>query len=167
MKSLVLMIYITLLGTWMQLPQTLPKDNRKPTQVPPTADNIFVPDLRLRGSESVEVDTTVPKSYRKITFTFENWDKFPAGSLEPTSKPPSLPPNPCKQVRTSTRLFAVLHAKNGEKISCAELKPREDFSYLFEKTKYLPAFVFVTVVDRTRNTIYKSSMVSPTSGATP
>lgn len=137
-----------------------------PAKRPPALKPIFVPDLRLRGSESVEVNATVPKTYNKTIFTFLNWDAFPAAILKPTSKPPSLPPSPCKQLKTSARLFAVLRAKNGEAIGCTELKPGEDFSFLFGPDEQLPAFVYVTVVDRTKPGALQSSLVSPSSGLT-
>lgn len=168
MKSSVINLAVVLLlvgGSMAQNPnRTLREAAGNPAKPPPTVKTIFVPDLRLRGSESVEINATVPKSYHKITFLFQNWDQFPAGKLKPTSKPPSLPPNPCKQVKTSARLFAVLHSKNGATIGCTELRPQEDFFFLFGQDKELPAFVYVTVVDRTQPGILKSSLVSPSSG---
>jgi hypothetical protein len=137
-----------------------------PAKLPPTFKGMFIPDLRLRGSESVEVNAVVPKSYHKVTFLFQNWDKFPAEMLQPTAEPPSLPPNPCRQMKTSTRLFAILHSKAGQTLDCTALKPREDFYFLLEKEKPLPKFVYVEVVDRLKGTSYKSSLVSPSSGAT-
>ena len=170
MKSIIVSVavIIVLAGSGIaQNPNTTPKQAvGNPAKLPPTVKAIFVPDLRLRGSESVEVNATVPKTYHKITFLFQNWDQFPGESLKPASKPPSLPPNPCKQVKTSTRLFAVLRAKNGAAIGCTELMPQEDFFFLFGEDEQLPAFVYVTVVDRTKGGIFKSSLVSPSSGLT-
>lgn len=137
-----------------------------PAKLPPTFKAIFVPDLRLRGSESVEVNAVVPKSYHKVTFLLQNWGKFPAEMLQPTAEPPSLPPNPCRQMKTSTRLFAILHSKAGETLGCTSLKPNEDFYFLLEKGKTIPNFVYVDVVDRSNGNSYKSSPVSPLSGAT-
>lgn len=133
---------------------------------PPTVKALFVPDLRLRGSESVEVNAVVPKSYHKVTFSFQNWDRFPVEMLQPTAKPPSLPPNPCKQVQRSELLFAVLHSEVGKILGCTALKPNEDFYFLLEKEKPIPEFVYVSVVDRQTRKTYKSSLVSPSSGAT-
>lgn len=137
-----------------------------PAKLPPTFKGMFIPDLRLRGSESVEVNAVVPKSYHKVTFLFQNWDKFPAEMRQPTAEPPSLPPNPCRQMKTSTRLFAILHSKAGQTLGCTALKSPEDFYFLLEKEKPLPKFVYVEVVDRLKGTSYKSSLVSPSSGAT-
>ena len=168
MKSIIGLVAVTILCAGSALAQN-PSPNLavgNPAKPPPAIKPIFVPDLRLRGAESVEVNATVPKTYNKTIFTFQNWDAFPAEILTPTSKPPSLPPNPCKQLKTSTRLFAVLRAKNGTAIGCTELKPGEDFSFLFGKDEQLPAFVYVTVVDRTKPGVLKSSSVSPSSGVT-
>lgn len=136
-----------------------------PAKLPPTFKGMFIPDLRLRGSESVEVNA-VPKSYHKITFLFQNWDKFPPEMLQPTAEPPSLAPKPCRQMKTSTRLFAILHSKAGQTLGCTALKPNEDFYFLLEKEKPIPNFVYVNVVDRSKGTSYKSSLVSPFSGVT-
>lgn len=137
-----------------------------PAKRPPTFKAMFIPDLRLRGSESVEVNAVVPKSYHKITFLFQNWDKFPPEMLQPTAEPPSLPPNPCRQTKTSTRLFAILYSKAGKTLGCTALKSNQDFYFLLEKEKPVPNFVYVDVVDRSQGTRYKSSLVSPLSGAT-
>ena len=152
-------------GTTLPNPKTTPKPETKKPKLPPPAEKLFVPDLRLRGSESVDSNATVPKSYRKVIFIFENWNQFPAETLQPSSSPPSLPPAPCKQVKVTGRLFGVLHAKNGEVLGCTELAPQQDFYFLFEKTLKLPAFVYVDVVDRTKGMIFRSSQVSPSTGA--
>jgi len=154
-----------------KLPKLNPKitpaqDGKNPAKLPPTVKGLFIPDLRLRGSESVEVNAVVPKSYHKVFFLFQNWDKFPAETLQPTAEPPSLPPNPCKQVKTSNRLFAILHSKAGQTLGCTALKAKEDFYFLLKKEKPLPDFVYVDVVDRLKGATYKSSLVSPSSGAT-
>ncbi|MEO6390960.1 MAG: hypothetical protein ABIP75_03855 [Pyrinomonadaceae bacterium] len=174
MRQKVKTITITIAGiilfsgsSMAQSPNTTPKRSvGNPAKRPPAVKAIFAPDLRLRGSESVEINLTVPKTYHKITFLFENWDQFPTDQLKPSAEPPSSPPNPCKQVKTSTRLFAILHSKNGATIGCTELKPQEDFFFMFEQDEVLPPFVYVTVVDRTQPGILKSSLVSPSSGAT-
>lgn len=137
-----------------------------PAKVPPTVKDLFIADLRLRGSESVEVNAAVPKSYHKVTFLFQNWDKFPAEMLQPTAEPPSLPPNPCRQMKSANRLFAILYSKAGKTLGCTALKPNEDFYFLLEKEKPVPNFVYVEVVDRLKGTTYKSSLISPSSGAT-
>jgi len=168
MKSIIGLVTVIILCTGSALAQnTIPKKAvGNPAKLPPTAKAVFVPDLRLRGSESVEINATVPKTYRKITFIFQNWDQFPAERLQPASVNPSLPPNPCKPVKTSARLFGILRTKIGEAIGCAELKPGEDFFFLLDHDKQLPAFVYVTVVDRIKQGVLKSSLVSPSSGAT-
>jgi hypothetical protein len=97
-------------GTALPNPKTTPKPNPQP---PPSINNLFIPDLRLRGAESVDVNATVPKSYRKVIFIFDNWKQFPDEVLQPSSAPASLPPDPCKQIKVTGRLFGVLHAKNG------------------------------------------------------
>ena len=135
-------------------------------KLPPTVKQPLVPDLRLKGAESVELNAVVPKSYYKVTFLFQNWDKFPAEMLLPTRKPPSLPPDPCSQVKTSTRLFAILAAENKTILGCTELKPTEDFYFLLEKEKPIPDFVYVSLVDRQTGKTYKSTLVSPSSGVT-
>ncbi len=150
-----------------QQPKTSPgKAGGNPAKLPPKVKALFVPDLRLRGSESVEVNAVVPKSYHKVTFSFQNWDKFPAEMLQPATQPPSLPPNPCKQVKMSSRLFVVLVTESEKIINCTSLKPNEDFYFLLEKEKPIPEFVYVRVVDRQTGKTYKSSLVSPSSGAT-
>ena len=132
--------------------------------LPPAVKQPLVPNLKLKGAESVDLNAVVPKSYYKITFSFQNWDDFPAGMLGPARKLPSLPPDPCKQVKTSGRLFAVLSAENKKILACTELKPTEDFFFLLEKEKPIPDFVYVSVVDRQTGKTYKSTLVSPSSG---
>ena len=52
-------------------PKTPPaKTVGNPAKPPPAVKALFIPDLRLRGSESVEINAVVPKSYHKITFSF-------------------------------------------------------------------------------------------------
>ena len=134
--------------------------------LPPAAQQPLVPNLKLKGAESVELNAVIPKSYYKVTLSFQSWDEFPAGMLGPARKLPSLPPDPCPQVKTSGRLFAVLAAENQKILGCAELKPTEDFFFLLEKEKPIPDFVYVSVVDRQTGKTYKSTLVSPSSGVT-
>jgi hypothetical protein len=57
-------------------------------------------------------------------------------------------------------------ALKSEAIGCAELKPREDFFFLLDHDKQLPAFVYVTFVDKIKQGVLKLSLVSPSSGGT-
>ena len=136
-----------------------------PAKLPPTAKSLFIPELRLKGVESVEINAVVPRSYHKLTFTFKNWDKFPAELLETASGPTPLPPNPCRQSKPPNRLFVILHSKAGQTLGCSALKPQEDFYFLLEQEKPLPKFVYVDLLDGFKRTTYRSSLVS-TSGAT-
>src|SRR2546430_3711041 len=52
----------------LKVPTTTPKqDAGNPAKLPPTVKQLFIPDLRLKGAESVAVDATVPKRDRKST----------------------------------------------------------------------------------------------------
>ena len=162
--SLLALALVSVQPAQAQVPGPIRVENN--AKLPPTVKQPLVPNLKLKGAESVELNAGVPKSYYKITFSFQNWDEFPAGMLQPARKLPSLPPDPCKQVKTSTRLFAVLAAENQKILGCTELKPTEDFFFLFEKEKPIPDFVYVSVVDRQTGKTYKSTLVSPSSGVT-
>src|SRR3989442_11404114 len=151
----------------LKTPTTTPKQSGgNPAKLPPTVKRLFVPDLKLKGAESVEVNATVPKSYFKVVFSFQNWDEFPGDTLQPATKPPSLPPDPCVQTKTEGRLFGILVAENNQPLGCAGLKPNEDFFFLLPKDKPLPNFVYVMVQDRQTGKKYKSPLISPSSGAT-
>ena len=151
----------------LQAPTTTPKQSGgNPAKLPPTVKRLFVPDLELKGAESVEVNAIVPKSYFKVTFLFQNWGEFPADTLRPVTKPPSLPPDPCAQTKTEDRLFGILLAENEKPLGCATLKPNEEFFYLFPKDRPLPNFVYVIVQDRQTGKKYKSHLISPSSGVT-
>ena len=68
----------------LKTPTTTPKQSGgNPAKLPPTVKRLFVPDLKLKGAESVEVNATVPKSYFKVVFSFQNWDEFPGDTLQP------------------------------------------------------------------------------------
>ena len=149
----------------LKVPTTTPKqDAGNPAKLPPTVKQLFIPDLRLKGAESVAVDATVPKSYFKVVFTFQNWSDFPPEMLQPATRPPSLPPDPCTQTKTSDRLFAVLLTENTQILGCTALKPNEDFFFLLPKDKQLPNYVYAIVRDRQTGKKYKSHLISPSSG---
>jgi hypothetical protein len=137
-----------------------------PAKLPPKVKAPFKPDLRLRGAESVEVSAEGAASYHKVVFLFQNWDRFPADIFQPAAEPHSLPPGPCKQVKSGSRLFAVLRSESGQILGCTALIPKEDFYFLLEKGKPLPDFVYVDVLDRVKDATYRSSLVSPLSGTT-
>lgn len=162
--SLLALVFISVQPASAQVTGPIKTDNKVPN--PTVFKPPLVPDLKLRGAESVEINAVVPKSYYKVTFLFQNWDKFPAEMMLPTRKLPSLPPDPCKQVKTSTRLFAVLAAEDKTILGCTELKPADDFYFLLEKQKPIPDFVYVNLVDRQTGKTYKSTLVSPSSGVT-
>ncbi len=136
-----------------------------PAKIPDTA-HIIVPKLRLRGAEAYHVGGSVPKDFHKIIFTFLNWDKFPVQWFQPATDSPALPPSPCRQNYTPTRMFLILHSEDGKLKQCRALTSKEDFYYLLEKGKPIPEFVYVEVTDRTNGMKFKSNLVSPSGGQT-
>jgi hypothetical protein len=130
----------------------------------PGSASIIVPKLRLRGAEPFHIGGSAPKDLHKIIFTFLNWDKFPALWFQPDPNSPNLPPNPCRQIYTPTRMFLILHSEDGKLKQCRSLTAKEDFYYLFEKDKPMPEFVYVEVFDRTNGMKFKSNLVSPYGG---
>jgi hypothetical protein len=127
---------------------------------------IIVPKLRLRGAEAYHIGGTSPKDMHKVIFTFSNWDKFPAKWFQPAPDSPNLPPNPCRQIYSPTRMFLILHSEDGQIKRCAALNSKEDFYFLLEKDKPIPEFVYVVVTDRTNGMKFKSTLVSPSTGLT-
>ncbi len=143
-----------------------PKAGKVPgpiVKAPKTA-TIIVPKLRLRGAEPFHIGGSDPKDLHKIIFTFSNWDTFPAQWFQPAPESPNLPPNPCRQTYTPTRMFLILHSEDGKLKRCASLTSKEDFYFLLEKDKPIPPFVYVEVTDRTNGMKFKSTLVSPSSG---
>ena len=149
--------------------------NAQEVKGPPTASkpgpikagesaNIIVPKLRLRGVEAYHVEGTQPKDLRKVIFTFANWDKFPAKWFQPAAESTKLPPNPCRQLPTTTRMFLILHSEDGKISRCTPLSSKGDFYFLLDKEKPLPEFVYVDVTDRTNGLKFKSNLVSPSGG---
>src|SRR2546429_2334387 len=82
----------------LKVPTTTPKqDAGNPAKLPPTVKQLFIPDLRLKGADSVAVDATVPKSYFKVVFTFQNWSDFPPEMSSVTWR--KVPTMRCKRRR--------------------------------------------------------------------
>jgi len=142
-----------------------PSASKVPGPVKPTETaNIIVPKLRLRGAEPFHIGGSVPKDFHKIIFTFSNWDKFPAKWFEPVPDSTKLPPIPCRQLPTKTRVFLILRSEDGNLSRCTPMNAKEDFYFLLEKDKPIPEFVYVEVTDRTNGLKFKSNLVSPSSG---
>lgn len=79
-----------------------------------------------------------------------------------------LPPNPCK--RSRTRLVAAVYDELGPVLSsCMPIGSRDDLgklSFLIEKGKTIPKFVYVVLTDLKTAASYKSNFVSPLNGET-
>jgi hypothetical protein len=163
--SLVAIIGAANLTTSAQDVKGIPNAPIGPAKTTDTA-SIIVPKLRLRGAEAYHVGGSVPKDFHKVIFTFLNWDKIPAQWFQPAPDSPVLPPNPCRQQYTPTRMFLILHSEDGKLKQCRSLTSKEDFYFLLEKGKPIPEFVYVEVTDRTNGLKFKSNLVSPSSGLT-
>jgi hypothetical protein len=120
----------------------------------------LVPKLRLRNIESHHIGGSDPKDFHKISFTFFNWDSFPAKWFEPAPESAQLPPNPCRQIYTPTRMFIILHSADGKTTRCTALNSKADFYFLFEKGKPVPDSIYVEVTDRTNGMKFKSTPVT-------
>jgi len=121
-----------------------------------------VPKLALIGAVG---ETKAGVAYHKIILTITNADKYdsemfavPAGT--------KLPPNPCGYA--ATRVVAAVYAEGGKHYASCMPVPRpgslDRFSFLIEKGKTVPPFVFVVLTDRKTGAAYRSNLISPSTG---
>lgn len=123
-----------------------------------------LPKLALNGATG---ETKGGIQYHRITLMITNWDKFSSEMfLHPTGR--KLPPNPCAEVKT--RIVIAVYSERGALLAgCLAMPKAPDlgkFSFLSQKGKSVPDFVYAVVLDRYTGAAYRSNMVSPWSGST-
>lgn len=118
----------------------------------------------LMGAVAETKGTT---QYHKIILQVTN-RSFLSRDLFITPQPVLLPPNPCK--RAQKRLVAAVYDELGPVLSsCVAIGSRDDLgglSFLIEKGKTIPRFVYVVLTDLKTGSALKSNLVSPLDGST-
>ena len=123
-----------------------------------------LPKLALIGATTTTSGRT---QFFRIVLTVTNRNEIPQQLFEiPVGG--KLPPNPCTGVKS--RAAAVVYSERGTPMGkCIALNTRDslhNFSFLVEKGKTVPPFVYVIVADLYTGAVYRSNMVSPFGGAT-
>jgi len=130
-----------------------------------TTNVIVKPKLALLGAVAYERDG---KQYHKIILTVENRNKLSAKMFE-LSEGEKLPPNSCR-LKEKTRVVLSVFGENGKQIaSClkvASAQALEEPSFLIEKGKPVPEFIYIVLTDLKTGTALKSNLVSPFGGET-
>lgn len=137
-----------------------------PVLSPAIVKQASAPKLKvvLMGAVAETKGTT---QYHKIILQVTNRSSL---SRDLFTLPPliQLPPNPCK--RAQTRLVAAVYDELGSVLaSCMAIGSRDDLaglSFLIEKGKTIPKFVYVVLTDRKTGSVLKSNPVSPLDGST-
>ncbi len=118
----------------------------------------------LMGAVAETKGTT---QYHKIVLQVTNRSSL-SRDLFITPQPALLPPNPCKGTRA--RLVAAVYDGRGPVLSsCTAIASRDDLgglSFLIEKGKTIPKFVYVVLTDLKTGSAFKSNLVSPLDGST-
>ena len=123
-----------------------------------------LPKVALMGA----AQTTKGKiQYHKIVLTITNRDKFdPQMFTLPDGV--KLPTNPCAGSRT--RVVAAVYDDRGNLYSkCMPVQGKVSLgkvSFLVEKGKAIPNFVYIVLTDLKTSGAYRSNLVSPSTGAT-
>lgn len=142
------------------------KDPR-PTRIGPAtsvAQSRLELKLALKGSEPFKKDG---KQFHKIVLTITNRDRLNVNMFV-NDPPVQLPPSPCHELRLPVEI-SIFTEDNQPLLTCqgartvAEL---DRFSFLIEKGKPMPEFVFATVTNRKSGEIYRSNLLSPKTGHT-
>lgn len=122
------------------------------------------PKVVLMGAVAETKGTT---QYHKIVLQVTNRSSL-SRDMFILTPPTQLPPNPCK--RSRTRLVAAVYDELGPVLSsCMAIRSRDDLgelSFLIEKGKTIPKFVYVLLTDLKTAASYKSNFVSPLDGST-
>jgi hypothetical protein len=130
-----------------------------------TTNVIVKPKLALMGAVAYERDG---KQYHKIILTVTNRDKISPKMFE-LGADEKLPPNPCRE-KGRTRVVMSVFGENGKQIaSCLKIaspQSLEEPSFLVEKGKTVPEYIYIVLTDLKTGTTLKSNLVSPFGGAT-
>ncbi len=123
-----------------------------------------LPKLALNGAVG---ETKGGVQYHRIVLMITNWEKYSSEMfLVPTGR--KLPPNPCAVV--ISRVWITVYSERGVPLSGCIPMPKPaalgKFSFLMQKGKPVPDFVYVVVNDRHTGGAYRSNLVSPSSGLT-
>ena len=123
-----------------------------------------LPRLALSGAVG---ETKGGVQYHRIVLMITNWEKYSSEMfLVPTGR--KLPPNPCAEV--TTRVVITVYSERGAPMAgCIPMpKPANlgTFSFLIQKGKPVPDFVYVVIHDRYTRGAYRSNLVSPSGGQT-
>ena len=123
-----------------------------------------LPKLALKGAV---VETRKGIQYHKIVLTVTNRDKYdPQMFTMPNGE--KLPLNPC--TRSRTRVVAAVYGNRGSLFSkCMPVVGKDalgEVSFLIEKGKPIPNFVYLVMTDLKTSGAYRSNFVSPLNGAT-
>lgn len=123
-----------------------------------------LPKLALNGAVG---ETRGGVQYHRIILAITNWERY---SFEMFFLPSGrkLPPSPCSEVKT--RVLVAVYAGRGTLISgCIPMPKPADLgkiSFLIQKGKSIPDFVYIVIHDRHTGAAYRSNLVSPYSGVT-
>lgn len=158
-------LWIALCGIFFGTSIAQAQDNEKNILIKPTTSAVK-PKLALKGATAAE--TKDGKQYHKIVLTVTNRDKFPAKIFELGANV-KLPPNPCREKVRTRIVLAVFGADGKQFASClpiASPQALEAPSFLIEKGKTIPDFVYIILTDLKTGASLKSNLVSPSNGET-
>ncbi|MGI8638891.1 MAG: hypothetical protein ACR2MG_02940 [Pyrinomonadaceae bacterium] len=157
-------LWIALCGMFFGAVTAQAQDNEKNILIKP-ATYAVKPKLALKGATA---ETKDGKQYHKIVLTITNRDKFSVKIFE-LGENVKLPPNPCRE-KTRTRIVLAVFGENGKQFaSCLPIgspQALESPSFLIEKGKAIPDFVYIVLTDLKTGASLKSNLVSPSNGET-
>lgn len=160
-KMLIFAMCLCALGTVSAQEQI---ENKNIIAKPPTTI-VVKPKVVLNGAVGYERDG---KQYHKIILIVTNRDKFPAKMFE-LGEGEKLPPNPCRD-KVKTRIIMSIFGEDGKQIATclaiASAQALERPSFLIEKGKIVPEFVYLVLTDLMTGATNKSNLVSPFGGET-
>ena len=123
-----------------------------------------LPKLALMGAVG---ETRSGVQYNKVILTITNSDKYDSQMFVLPSGV-KLPPNPCAGSRA--RIVAAVYAEAGKQYASCIPMPRpgslSEFSFLIEKGKPVPPYVFAVLTDLKTGAAYRSNLISPSTGLT-
>ena len=124
---------------------------------------VIQPKLALLGAEKAVING---KEYHKIVLTVTNRDKFSPKMFELPSGV-QLPPNPCGNLKV--RVVMEVYGNDGRSYrKCLAVRAPEYLkspSFFIETGKPIPDFVYIVLTDMQTGVVYKSNLISPSTGA--
>ncbi len=160
-KILILAACLFVLGTVSVQAQI---ENKNIIAKPPTTIGIK-PKVALNGAVGYERDG---KQYHKIILIVTNRDKYSA-KMFGLGEGEKLPPNPCRN-KVKTRIVMSVFGEDDKQIaSCLAISSAQALerpSFLVEKGKIVPEFVYIVLTDLKTGATNKSNLVSPFGGET-